>query len=78
MNMSKSDEGIVKACGEVVYTRQAACGSHLGYGVIGSPTDSDSVSLGSSPGTPAIRGGCKTGHNKKIKEYKTYKDVSNG
>jgi hypothetical protein len=25
----------------------------MGYGVIGSPTDSDSVSLGSSPGTPA-------------------------
>ena len=27
----------------------------LGYGVIGSPTDSGSVSLGSSPGTPAKR-----------------------
>src|SRR4029078_9005072 len=27
----------------------------LGYGVIGSPTDSGSVSLGSSPGTPADR-----------------------
>src|SRR3982750_634702 len=25
----------------------------MGYGVIGSPTDSGSVSLGSSPGTPA-------------------------
>ena len=25
----------------------------LGYGVIGSPADSGSVSLGSSPGTPA-------------------------
>ena len=32
------------------------CGSEtLGYGVIGSPTDSGSVSLGSSPGTPADR-----------------------
>ena len=28
----------------------------LGYGVIGSPTDSGSVSLGSSPGTPATCG----------------------
>ncbi len=28
----------------------------LGYGVIGSPTDSGSVSLGSSPGTPARQG----------------------
>ena len=28
-------------------------GSTLGYGVIGSPADSGSVSLGSSPGTPA-------------------------
>ena len=28
-------------------------GMTLGYGVIGSPTDSGSVSLGSSPGTPA-------------------------
>ena len=27
----------------------------MGYGVIGSPTDSGSVSLGSSPGTPAVR-----------------------
>src|SRR6185503_14213484 len=27
----------------------------MGYGVIGSPTDSGSVSLGSSPGTPATR-----------------------
>src|ERR1700734_3907482 len=27
----------------------------LGYGVIGSPADSGSVSLGSSPGTPAKR-----------------------
>ena len=27
----------------------------MGYGVIGSPTDSGSVSLGSSPGTPALR-----------------------
>ncbi|CCH16494.1 hypothetical protein MILUP08_41408 [Micromonospora lupini str. Lupac 08] len=26
----------------------------MGYGVIGSPTDSGSVSLGSSPGTPAL------------------------
>jgi hypothetical protein len=26
----------------------------LGYGVIGSPADSGSVSLGSSPGTPAM------------------------
>jgi hypothetical protein len=26
---------------------------NLGYGVIGSPADSGSVSLGSSPGTPA-------------------------
>ena len=25
----------------------------MGYGVIGSPADSGSVSLGSSPGTPA-------------------------
>ena len=29
----------------------------LGYGVIGSPTDSGSVSLGSSPGTPARQAG---------------------
>jgi hypothetical protein len=28
----------------------------MGYGVIGSPTDSGSVSLGSSPGTPATDG----------------------
>ena len=27
----------------------------LGYGVIGSPADSGSVSLGSSPGTPALQ-----------------------
>src|SRR3712207_1433193 len=37
----------------------------MGYGVIGSPTDSGSVSLGSSPGTPArpspARGG-RAGH----------------
>jgi hypothetical protein len=26
----------------------------MGYGVIGSPADSGSVSLGSSPGTPAL------------------------
>src|SRR6185369_14106399 len=31
----------------------AAC--HLGYGVIGSPTGSGPVSLGSSPGTPAAQ-----------------------
>ena len=30
----------------------------MGYGVIGSPTDSGSVSLGSSPGTPATFGAC--------------------
>ena len=29
-------------------------GPQVGYGVIGSPTDSGSVSLGSSPSTPAI------------------------
>ena len=27
----------------------------MGYGVIGSPADSGSVSLGSSPGTPALQ-----------------------
>src|SRR3954453_8554828 len=31
----------------------AAGGGSLGYGVIGSPADSGSASLGSSPGTPA-------------------------
>src|SRR5882757_1379263 len=29
------------------------CGQPMGYGVIGSPTGSGPVSLGSSPGTPA-------------------------
>jgi len=33
----------------------------LGYGVIGSPTDSGSVSLGSSPGTPAVERACAGG-----------------
>src|SRR5699024_6228521 len=33
----------------------------LGYGVIGSTTDSGSVSLGSSPGTPASSRGATTG-----------------
>ncbi len=32
----------------------SSAGPALGYGVIGSPWDSDSLSLGSSPGTPAI------------------------
>ena len=43
------------------YTTSARYGSFrsalpLGYGVIGSPADSGSVSLGSSPGTPAFGG----------------------
>jgi hypothetical protein len=43
------------------YTTSARSGSSgsalpLGYGVIGSPADSGSVSLGSSPGTPAFDG----------------------
>ena len=34
----------------------------VGYGVIGSPTDSGSVSLGSSPGTPAVERLGTAGH----------------
>src|ERR1700753_3356645 len=40
-----------RGSGRVLF-RHGAPGQ-VGYGVIGSPTDSGSVSLGSSPGTPA-------------------------
>ena len=43
-------------------------GVPLGYGVIGSPTDSGSVSLGSSPGTPAVDSTrtCGTGFDPRV------------
>ena len=53
----------------VRYSSVPALAAPMGYGVIGSPTDSGSVSLGSSPGTPAtdapmasVAGFCVTGH----------------